>query len=492
MPLTKSQTWQITIVLSLLSCISPAMADTHNQSIEFSPCELRLPGTSLSAKAECGSRLVAENPDDPNGRSITINLARIAARKEDQRAPDPIFFFAGGPGQSATEAFPIVAGSLAEANEFRDIILVDQRGTGGSNKLTCDYGEVELELDLSVAEVTQLTRECVAELDADPRYYTTLIAMQDIDHIRDALGYEQINLVGVSYGTRAAQVYLRQYPEHVRSVVLDSVVPPQLLLGMEHSDNLDAALDKLFQRCVNETACGDRFGDLGPQLQALIDIVDTQPPALRMRMPTSGEFDDILVTRDVFAVAVRLLSYSSETQALLPILLEQASLGDWQPLAAQAMLQIQNFEDVIARGMELSVICSEDEPFFPIDIDQSNTLLGQLLVELLQAQCEVWPRGDVPGNYHAPVENNEVPVLLLSGEYDPVTPPRYGDQAALQFANSEHWVIPGRGHSVLRHGCVPQQVALLFESADLSMLDAQCIEQIGPMPFFLSMTGPQP
>ncbi len=496
MMLSKSSSWLVWIALIFAVPIPTANANNtendSNRSIYFSACELKLPGTGLSVKAECGSRMVAENPADVNGRNINLNLARIPARKQDEKAPDPIFFFAGGPGQSATEAYPIVAGSLAKSNEYRDIILIDQRGTGGSNKLSCDQGEPELEFELDIDEVVQLTRECIAELDADPRFYTTTIAMQDIDQIREALGYQQINLVGVSYGTRAAQVYLRQYPQHVRSVVLDSVVPPQLLLGLEHAHNLDVAVSKIFDRCQRNNACNDRFGNLERQLQDLRQRIIDQPPQMRMRMPTSGEFEDILVTRDVLAVAMRLLSYSSETQALLPILLEQASLGDWKPLASQALMQVQNLDDLIARGMELSVICSEDVPFFPQDIDQTDTLLGQLLIELSQAQCDVWPKGDVPDDYHQPVSNDQVPVLLLSGEYDPVTPPEYGDLAAEQFARSMHWVIPGRGHSVLRHGCLPEQVAVFFESADFVNMDNDCTNNIGPMPFFLSMTGPSP
>lgn len=496
MMLPKSLTWMVWIALLFAAVTLTASADDSqadgNHSIHFSTCELRLPGTNLSANAECGSRMVAENPDDPNGRNINLNLARIPARKKDEKASDPIFFFAGGPGQSATEAYPIVAGSLAKANEYRDIILIDQRGTGGSNKLSCDQGELELEFELNIDEVVQLTRECISELDADPRFYTTTIAVQDIDEIREALGYQQINLLGVSYGTRAAQVYLRQYPQHVRSVVLDSVVPAQLLLGLEHAPNLDVTLGKIFDRCQRSNACNDRFGNLELQLQGLRQLIREQPPQLRMRMPTNGEFEDILVTRDVLAVAMRLLSYSSETQALLPVLLEQASLGDWQPLASQALMQVQNLDELIARGMELSVICSEDAPFFPQNIDQTDTLLGQLLIELTQAQCAVWPRGTVPNDFHEPLNNDQVPVLLLSGEYDPVTPPAYGDLAAEQFSRSMHWVIPGRGHSVLRHGCLPDQMAMFFEDADFSNLDTECINSIGPMPFFLSMTGPSP
>lgn len=491
MRLSELLTRHIPFSLCFLIGASPAYADSHNTSIEFSACELKLPGTSFSVNAECGTRVTPENPEEPSGRTITLNVARILAKQKD-KADDPIFFFAGGPGQSATESYPIIAGSLAEANERHDIILVDQRGTGGSNKLSCDFGDAELELDATIDEVIQSTRQCVDNLDADPRFYTTTIAMQDIDQIRDALGYEQINLIGISYGTRAAQVYLRQFPERVRSVVLDSVAPPQLLLGLEHAQNLDLAISKIFQRCDADTACGDRFGDLTTQLNTLREQINEQAPVLRMRLPTSGEFEDITVTRDVLAVAIRLLSYSSETQALLPILLEQASLGDWQPIATQALMQVQNLEEIIARGMELSVICSEDAPFFPANINQQDTLLGQLLIELVGAQCSVWPTGDVPQDFHEPRKNDDVAVLLLSGEYDPVTPPVYGDQAAQQFAQSVHWVIPGRGHSVLRHGCIPDQVALFFDTADVTALDSECIQAIKPMPFFLSMTGPAP
>lgn len=458
----------------------------------FSNCELRLPGTGLTAAAECSSLDVPENPQKPDGRHITLNIARVTARESGEPKPDPVFFFAGGPGQSATESYPIIASALAEVNKTRDIILVDQRGTGGSNKLTCDFGEAELQADIEIDQVKNMARECLQSLDADPRFYTTTVAMQDIDTVRQAFGYDQINLIGVSYGTRAAQVYLRDFPERVRTVVLDSVVPAQLLLGLEHASNLDDALIKLFDRCDGEQNCQNRFGDLHAQLDQLKQLVNNQPPTLLMRLPTSGEREEVLVTNDVLAVAIRLLSYNSETQALLPILLEQASMGDFQPLASQALSQVQNLADVIARGMEMSVICSEDAAFFPSFVDQSDTLLGQTMVDFVKAQCSVWPKGEVPDDFHKPRQNDNVGVLLLSGEFDPVTPPRYGEQAAQQFAQSKHWVIPGRGHSVMRHGCIPEKVAEFIDKGTPEGVNSDCVSRIQPSPFFMTMTGPSP
>lgn len=491
------------LLLPIISVAAASADSDQNNSIIFTDCLLQLPGTTLTGKAECGSLLVAENPavaqsqttssdSLANQRSISLRIARIPASDPKQRVADPIFFFAGGPGQAASESWPIIATAMRAANKSRDVILVDQRGTGGSNKLQCALGEAEFVTDIDLDEIRQQTRECLAELDADPRFYTTSIAASDVEAVRQALGFEQINLIGVSYGTRAAQVYLRLYPDHVRSMVLDSVAPPQVLLGSEHAPMLDLALQRIFTRCREQRDCFDRFGDPAARLQQLRAQLAASTPALTMRMPTSGEQETIPVTSDLLAVAVRLLSYASETQALLPIVLEQAELGDWQPLAAQALIQVGNLTDMLARGMEMSVICSEDVPFYPAHLDHSDTLLGNTLLDVMRAQCESWPAGAVSADFHQPQPNDQVPVLLLSGQFDPVTPPRYGQLAAEQFARSVHWVIPGQGHSVLRHGCLPDRLAAFLEDPDPTTLDDSCVADIQASPFFLSLLGPAP
>ena len=460
-------------------------------ALEFESCQLEAPGMPITREAKCASLEVPENPERPVGATIDLNIARVPARSAEPAA-DPVFLFAGGPGQAATQAYLMIARALAPTNRDRDIVLIDQRGTGESNPLDCPSEEIDYLAELDIERVVEQTRQCLEQLDGDPRFYTTTIAMRDYDRVRESLGYERINLLGISYGTRAAQTYLRLYPERVRSLVLDSVVPPQLPLGLEHAPNLDAALAKLFRRCAEQTACAERFGDVSAMLDQLVQRVREDAPELRLRQPTSGEPEDIRVGRDVVAVALRLLSYASETQALIPLLLDQARAGDWQPLAAQALMLSSDLEAQLARGMELSVICSEDAPLFPAEVDHDDTLMGGLMVDVLRRQCQIWPRGEVPGDFHQPLRESPVPALLLSGEYDPVTPPRYGEQAARQFQDAAHWVIPGRGHSVLRHGCLPEQVAAFYRRTDLSELDTECVERIGPAPFFLRPTGPAP
>jgi len=464
---------------------------TSASALDFEDCQLEAPGLPVTRAAECASLEVPENPERPVGASIELNIARVPARSAEA-APDPVFLFAGGPGQAATEAYLLVAGALRPSNRDRDIVLIDQRGTGKSNRLDCPSEEIDYLAELDLERVVEHTHQCLEQLDGDPRFYTTTIAMRDYERVREALGYERINLLGISYGTRAAQTYLRLYPQRVRAVVLDSVVPPQLPLGLEHAPNLDAALAKLFRRCAEQTACAERFGDVATMLDQLVQQVHDDAPELRLRQPTGGEPDDIRVNRDVVAVALRLLSYASETQALIPLLLDQARAGDWQPLAAQALMLSSDLESQLARGMELAVICSEDEPLFPAEVDHDKTLMGGLMVDVLRRQCEIWPRGEVPADFHQPLRESPVPALLLSGEYDPVTPPRYGEQVAAQFQDAAHWVIPGRGHSVLRHGCLPEQVAAFYRHTDLSELDTGCVDRIGPAPFFLRPTGPAP
>jgi len=173
-------------------------------------CELVVPGTPLSTTGQCGWLEVAENPAEPHGRQIRIRVARVPARDRVVE-PDPLVFFAGGPGQAATETWPVVAHALRKVNQSRDILLVDQRGTGQSNPLKCPEIEVEEALATDWDELARATRECLASLDGDPRFYTTTVAMHDIDAARAALGYEKVNLYGGSYGTRAAQVRPRAH-----------------------------------------------------------------------------------------------------------------------------------------------------------------------------------------------------------------------------------------------------------------------------------------
>lgn len=478
--------------LSLL-CVAPAaVALPDGNTIDFENCTLSMPGTPVTAAARCGFLDVPENPDDPDGKTISIHVA-VAEASSQGPQPDPLFFFAGGPGQAASETWVMLRNALRQVRKDRDIVMVDQRGTGQSNRLQCPTTEVmDLDAAIDLELITEEAERCLAGLDGDPRYYTTTIAMGDIDAVRRAMGYEKINLMGVSYGTRAAQVYLRRFPETVRSVVLDSVVPMQLALGQEHAIALDAAVERVLADCQADPVCSERFPNQADALAALFRELRETPRTITLAHPVTGEIETLELSAEVLAVAVRFLSYTSESQALLPLLIHEAvETGQLERLASQAMLVMAGLTEMLSRGMELSVICSEDYPRMDLDADNGDTLLGNVMLEGIGAQCAVWPRGVVPDDFHEPV-TADVPVLLLSGERDPVTPPRYADQVAASLPFAQHLVARGQAHSVFRHRCVQEVVTRFVQAGTLAQLDTDCVDDIAPSPFFSTLLGPEP
>jgi pimeloyl-ACP methyl ester carboxylesterase len=478
--------------LLLLVLPTTVLALPDSNQIEFSNCMLALPGTNLTAKARCGSLEVAENPAEPVGRRIKLKIA-VAPATGKTTEPDPVFFFAGGPGQASSETWVIIRSTLNKIRKTRDIVMIDQRGTGGSNKLACE-SEVEEDLnqEIDLDLIRTETEKCLANLDGDPRFYTTSVAMGDYNLVRQAMGYDKINIMGVSYGTRAAQVYLRQFPETVRTVTLDSVVPMQLALGQEHAPMLDLSVQKVFEGCDADKDCSALFPHQAKELNSLFAQLREEPQQITIINPVTGEPQEMRLTADTLGVAIRFLSYSSETQALIPLLVHEAlTTGDLSRLASQAILVMAGLNEMLARGMELSVLCSEDFPYIDTNADYSHTLMGNLFLKVVDLQCNVWPRGVVPPDFHEPVIS-DVPVLLMSGERDPVTPPHYAAQTAESFPNSLNLVARGQAHSVMKNVCLRNITTAFIEKGSVENLDTACVENILPAPFFTSLLGPNP
>jgi len=468
------------------------VAQQDKAALELSPCELRLPGTSLTAPAECGWFQVAENPAEPDGKKINLRVARVPAQGRKVE-PDPLILFAGGPGQAATEAWLIVAPAFRKLTENRDVLLIDQRGTGQSNPLRCPQIAMTEALLMDWDDLADSSRTCLDQLAGDPRFYTTTIAMQDYDQVRAALGYEQLNLFGVSYGSRAARVYLRLFPERVRTVVLDSVVPQTLALGSEHDVKLDQALDRILDGCESDAACRESFPDSRENLRLMAEAVTANPVMVTIDHPLTGEPQTLEFNRDMLGGAIRFLSYSAETQALLPLLIhEAASTGDYARITSQLMITATGLAESIAQGMELAVVCAEDFPRFPPHTSADNNyLLGDTMRRSTDIQCGIWPRGQVPADFSQPVISDK-PVLLLSGEFDPVTPPEYAEMVLQHLSNGRHLVAPGQGHSVAGKGCLGDLVTEFILAADHSELDPSCLTQLQASPWFMSLTGPKP
>ncbi len=464
--------------------------------LTLEPCRLSDARGVMSVAARCGRLPVAENRDDPGGATIDLAVAVIPA-VSTRASADPLFLLAGGPGQGARAGFIGSLGALAGVRRHRDLVLVDQRGTGDSSPMNCDFPEDSwTDAAVSIDTFRELAAQCLATLPGDPRFYTTSIAVQDLEAVRAALGYERINLYGGSYGTRVAQHYARRYPARVRAMVLDAVVPPQLAFGASMSLDAEAALRAHFARCAGDAGCAARFPTLDRDFDTLRERLAQASVAVRLPDPVTAEPLSVEFTAAHFALAVRMLTYSDLSASLLPLLIDEAAARqNFTPLAAQAEMVSAELLKALAYGMHNSVVCSEDLPFLDraaLDMPAlRRSYLGAVMLEGLEAMCSVWPRGPVDPAFKEPLRA-ATPTLLLSGSLDPVTPPAYGTMAAAGLTDHAHIVFAGQGHIQLRLKCGQSLVRRFLEAGTAAGLDARCADAVGPAPFFLGFSGGAP
>ncbi|MBQ4854921.1 alpha/beta fold hydrolase [Rhodanobacter sp. B2A1Ga4] len=477
--------------------VAPAKPATWKLgAVTLSACELAQPNSGLSTAAWCTEFPVPENRADPHSRTIRLKLAVLRSRAQ-VASPDMLAFLAGGPGQAATDSAGLVASVLQPLLAHRHVLLLDQRGTGGSNALDCKASSaVATPGDDSTFDADKLraaAATCLKQLagHADPRYYTTTITAQDLEDVRKALGAPPLDLVGVSYGTRMAQQYLMRFPQAVRSVVLDSVVPNSLALGEDFARNLDDALKAQFARCTAEPACKKQFGDPDQTLYQLRDALRANPHQVSFRDPQSYQTVKRMLDEDSLASVVRMFAYTPATAALLPLSIDAAARGDVGPLLGQAKLLSGELSELMGSGMQYSVICSEDADLLTARPQDAQTILGTRMVDALKAVCSVWPKGVRPADFHQPLKSDK-PVLLLAGQYDPVTPPRYADEVAKGLPNARVLVLKGQAHSVMATGCTPQLIEHFVEKLDPKTLDASCLDRLQPTPIFIDFNGSTP
>jgi pimeloyl-ACP methyl ester carboxylesterase len=468
-------------------------------SLAFEPCTLGGSSGAGNVEAQCARLDVPEDRATPGGRTISVHVAWLPAGRNAAANEDPVFFLAGGPGQAASDVAGVVDSALREVRKQRDIFLVDQRGTGKSNPLTCvDAAGKELPLDElaepSVEVLRDYARRCAAGLQgkADPRFYTTTEAVADLDAVRTALGVEQVNLVGGSYGTRVAQQYATRHPQHTRTVVLDGVVPNDLVVGGEFASTFEDALALQSAQCDALPACKARFpSDLREQLRRVMTRLETAPVEVEYRDATTGESRRDTVTDDTLVGLAFAFSYAPETASLLPLVLDEADQGRYAPLMSLAQLMSKSMGDSMNRRMQWSVICAEDADRFDPDASQAGTLLGTEVGEMFFAACAQWPTGARPADFDAPFQS-DLPVLLLSGELDPVTPPRYGERVLAGTPNGRHLQLRGQGHGTMGLGCMPKLLGKFIETADAKSLDVDCLDTLTYVPPFTSFNGWEP
>ena len=362
--------------------------------------------------------------------------------------------------------------------------------------MDCDTDDEILEGHFSVEQVLEVTQICLDTLPHDPRFFTTSVAVRDLEAVRQALGYQQLNLYGVSYGSRVAQHFAKRFPDAVRTIVLDGVVPPQLTLGPDIAIEAQVALDNIIARCAEDAGCNERFPDLRQSFDDVRSALEEQAVVVDLANPVSGKREYVDFGANELAGAIRLLAYHTNSMSIVPLLIDEAANGNYGPLAAQFHMIAASMSDALALGMHNSVMCSEDAPFYDrtaIDLDALEaTYIGVMQLDAIEAMCSLWPAGPVDEDFRSPLAT-DTPVLLLSGEVDPITPPQYAELAMVDLGRAQHLTGVQQGHGQAGIGCTPQLIGKFVAAADLlADDDVECMRRSFTMPFFLDFAGPAP
>jgi pimeloyl-ACP methyl ester carboxylesterase len=498
------QAISLTIGAALLLNSSLSIAEsTQLSNAKLAPLEVStrlvftrcLVGTgAYEIDAECADFVRHENPNDDNSKLITLAVIKLPALTPEPEQ-DAFTIIQGGPGGSSIDLAVAFSPAFEDIRRKRDIIVIDQRGTGRSNKLGCTPPEDNpSEFDPQLAK--QLTQVCLDKLSihSDVRYYTTSVAVDDLEALRKAAGYTQFNIYGTSYGTRVAQHYLRKYPTQTRSLIIDGVAHVGLnFAGGEIARRWQDRFETLNARCKNSPSCFSQHGDLQQSYDEIYSRLEQQTAAVELAHPTTGNTIEYTLNKDSLFGAIRLMAYSSSQSALIPILLSKAKAGDYTFFASQIIQMEESFPVELASGMHNAVVCTEDTPYVTSEdlAPSSGTILGSLMSEALAASCSIWPRGVMDKDFRTPF-SSEVPVLVLSGATDPITPPANGDIAANMLGNARHVIVPAHGHGVIARGCVTKLASNFIHNGNFNDFDSSCVDREHSVPIFSTLTGARP
>jgi pimeloyl-ACP methyl ester carboxylesterase len=423
------------------------------------------------------------------GKPAPLNLhVTIAPALRQGARPDPLFVLAGGPGEAGSDVLPLLGTAFRRVRATRDIVFIDQRGTGLSGKLDCP-SDIDEGAKLSEPEVDAAMRRCIASSRAPFAAYTTAAAARDIDAVRRTLGYDKINLWGGSYGTRLAQAYARAYPAGVRTLLLDAVAAPDQVIPAAGRD-AQTALDQLFAQCAKDAACARAYPNLRSEFDALVGKLDAGPLKLNLPDPRTARQVDVTMTSSRLLDTVRNMLYSPADARRLPFLVHSASEGRWQPFVARRNLAADlSPEGSPATLLLLAVVCAEDMPRFTPALEASDASpLTRTLGDRLRGWCGAMNVPAVP--YVAPTRI-AAPALLLSGAQDPVTPPRRAQDAARYMDHAQLLTAPNVGHGVSQLGCAPRLLRAFLDRPD-AKVDGACLNEIPAPTFQLGSAGPQP
>ena len=478
---------------------------------ETSSCPFDLPEGAEGNQVVCGFVVVPEDHEEPTGRTIRLATVIIKATQGDG-APDPIILLAGGPGEKTVQRSVPLAQALAPLRTHRDLVIFDQRGVGLSEPaLECpEVVQTGLELlnEPNINEVARVSYDsitaCSSTLIAQGHnlsLYTTAQNAADVEAIRVALGYEQVNLYGGSYGSQLAQAVMRDHPNAIRSVVMESVYPLEASLLVRSATTVPRTILSLIETCAADVDCDTAYPNLREALYEVVDRLNAGPVSLVLTHPTTGEQFEGVLTGDTLLASLRTILYVTAALPAVPAAIYDMYDGDFGMIERLASLRLA-FLDSVSLGMEYSVLCAEDligHSFADLLAARAEIpphLAGTQEPEALErysifAICEAWPVEEAPASVKDPL-TSDIPTLLLSAEFDHVTPPEFGRTVASRLTNSFFFVLPAGGHSGENFTPCALSITAAFFDRPTQEPDSSCIATLSRLAFDLPIDTGEP
>jgi len=449
----------------------------HDVPIPLQSCSV--PGVKKSAR--CGAIEVLENPEEPGSRKLEIHFAVIPAANGHAH-PDPIVPLLGGPGEAATEAGQFLE-RLAPMLDDRDLLLVDQRGTGRSGALRCHFFSADdpgesLQNLFPPARVESCAKDLAKH--ADLTQYSYRRFADDLEKVRRTLGYGALNLFAGSYGTRAAQVFVRTYPGSVRTMYLGSVVPIDIAIPLPDAEAGQSMIERTFAACEADASCRSAFPNVRNEFRQVMERLASG----HFLVKVPGHAGTVELSKGRVAEWFRSLLYRPSTAARLPLLIDRASKGDWDPIVEGILEDSRDADSDLSLGLLLSVTCSDDVPFIhqeEVAAATRNTFLGDWRVRQQEAACKAWPHSVAPSSYREPIRT-QVPTMFASGDSDGGTPLWFTEHAVPGFQNRVEVIMSNRGHTEWAP-CIETLYQRFLNQGSVQGLNASVCSHLSRPPF---------
>lgn len=452
-------------------------------TLQLAPCN----SPNLTKDALCGTYEVYEDRAAASGRKIPLNLVILPALKAKPQA-DAVFYLSGGPGAGSAVTVQSSGDFVTKLRRERDVVFIDQRGTGKSNPLQCElYGDKnDMRGYFGEGITAQKIADCRTQLEkvANLATYTSANSIDDFEEVRAALGYDKVNLIGGSYGSTAALVYMRRHPTHIRSVIIEGVAPTDYKVPLPFAKGMQQAMERLFADCAVDGECSKNFPKFREEFDSILSRLAKEPATFQAINPYTRKAQEVTITRDAFVDHIRVMLYAPEYSRYLPFLIHQVNQGNFVLFASVSFQIFKAVDDQIARGLQLCIACNEDTPFITeeeIKRETTGTFYGDHKVRSFVQACKQWTQGKVDASFLEPVKS-QIPTLIFSGTIDPVTPPQKGEEVAKSLPNSRHVMIQNAGHA-FNSECLDTLRAEFIEKGSAKKLDTSCVEIIKRPPF---------